>query len=133
MNRILVIDDDEDIRALLEISLKKWKYQVDAVQDASSAQKYLAGNVPDLILMDVMMPDMSGLELCAWVRSQPATKDVPIIQVSALGDETTVQDSLETGAMDYVIKPINFDVLQRKIKLALQRNHLRKKEGQTKT
>ena len=118
---ILVVEDDEETGLLLKVWLTRREYVVEVAQDALTAQKSLSKKIPDLILMDVMMPDMSGIELSQWVRSQTATQNVPIIQMSALGDETTIQDSMEMGAMDFIVKPINFDLLEGKMDLAIVR------------
>ncbi|MBI4051289.1 MAG: response regulator transcription factor [Elusimicrobia bacterium] len=126
--RILVVDDDEDLRTLLQVGLSSQGYQVDTAESGSKAQEYLAKTIPDLILMDVMMPGMNGVELCRWVRGQPSTKDVPVIQLSALADQVTVDDSMEMGSVDYMFKPVNLDELNRRIELALNRAERRKKD-----
>ena len=127
--RILIVEDDENTMHLLKVTLTHRQYQVETALDAYAAQKYLSKNVPDLLLVDIMMPGMNGMDLCRWVRSQPAIKDLPIIQMSALGDEATIQDSFEAGVMDYIVKPINFDVLYKKIELAFSRSNRRKEMG----
>ena len=123
--RILVVEDDEGTRQLLEVCLTNKGYEVALVEDAFEAQKYLNKKVPDLILVDIMMPGMNGMDLCRWIRSQPLLKELPIIQMSALTDEVTIQDSFETGVIDYVVKPIDFNALYKKIELAFSRTNRR--------
>src|SRR3989338_8519444 len=88
--RILVVDDDDGIRDLISTRLELRGYQVELAGNAKEAQAYLSRSAPDIILMDIMMPDMNGVDLCRWVRSQPKTKQVPVIQISSLADETTI-------------------------------------------
>ena len=123
--RILVVEDDENTRHLLEVCLCSKQYEVELVEDAFEAQKYLSKKLPDLMLVDIMMPGMNGMDFCRWVRSQPRMKELPIIQMSALSDEITIQDSFETGVIDYIVKPINFDALYMKIDLAFSRTQRR--------
>ena len=125
---ILLVEDDEDTRQLLQISLSRKNYKVDIVEDAYAAQKYLKEKIPDLILVDIMMPGMNGIELCSWIRSQPQIKNIPIIQMSALGDEATIEDSFRVGVMDFVNKPIDFELLIQKIELAYKRSQRRIEE-----
>lgn len=127
-SRILVIDDDEDIRSMFTVALKSEGHQVDAVDSAKAAQTYLRRTVPDLIIMDVMMPDINGLELCRWVRDQESTRHVPVIQMSALLDETTAQDSMEMGAIDFLPKPVELKDLFEKVKLAIDRSRRRQEK-----
>ncbi|MBI2069721.1 MAG: response regulator transcription factor [Elusimicrobia bacterium] len=126
--RVLVIDDDDDLREVLVDWLEIKGFTPEKARNAKEAQEFLGRSVPDLILLDIMMPDMNGIELCRWIRSQPKLKDVPILQMSALADETTMKDALEMGAMDYITKPIDFKTMISKIQAALSRME-RRSEG----
>ena len=124
--KVLVVEDDPGIRHLIKMELARRKYNVELVEDAFFAKEYLEKTVPELVIMDIMMPGMSGIELAAWMRAQPSLKDVPVIQMSSLSDEVTLEDSVQAGVMDYIVKPMNFNVLDEKIKLALTRAQRRK-------
>ncbi len=126
---ILVVDDDEDLCELLTFGLMENGYTPEVVDSGKLAKEYLSKNVPDLILSDIMMPDMNGIELCQWIHAQPRTKEVPIIQMSALANDAIVEDSADTGVMDYITKPLAFETLVKKIKLALDRAGKRHGEG----
>ena len=117
---VLVIDDDEDTRKLLSVLIKRLEYQIELKKDAMSAKKWLSSNKPDLILLDVMLPDITGIELCQWIGSQENLKKIPIIHITALTDETTQEDSMFSGARDFITKPIDFQKLERKIKTLLK-------------
>ena len=123
---ILIVDDDEDIRSLLEFHLEKKKFDVDSADDAKSAQKKMLKKRPDVALIDVMMPDINGIDLCKWIVAQPSLQDLPMIMISALEDEATVQASMKIGAMGYITKPIDIKVLDNQIELALKRSERRK-------
>lgn len=124
--KILVVDDDEGSRELLSVSLGNQNYEVLTAKDAKEAQELLNQNVPDLVLVDIMMPGMNGMELCRWMKAQPKFKEVPIIQISALADIGTIQDAIEVGIMAFVTKPIDFEMLNQKINLAFTRSQRRK-------
>ncbi len=123
--KVLLIDDDEELCEMLSFGLTDAGYSPDIVGNGKSAKEYLSRNVPDIILADIMMPDMNGIELCQWIHSQPRTRDVPIIQMSALSNEAIIEDSADTGVMDYITKPVSFDILKQKISLALTRSRRR--------
>ncbi len=127
--KVLVIDDDEELCEMLSFGLTDAGYSPDIVKSGKQAKEYLSQKVPDVILADIMMPDMNGIELCQWIHSQPQTRDVPIIQMSALSNEAIIADSADTGVMDYIIKPVSFDTLKEKINLALTRARRRREEG----
>lgn len=126
--KVLVIDDDEDLSEMLSFGLTDAGYSPDIVENGKQAKKYLSEKVPDIILADIMMPDINGIELCQWIHSQPQTRDVPIIQMSALSNEAIIEDSADTGVMDYIKKPVSFDILKEKLVLALARARRRREE-----
>lgn len=120
---ILVIDDDKDILSLTERILTSNNYQVITADGGNKALSLLDKAHPDLILLDVIMPEMSGYEICSQWQKNKETADIPVIFVSALGDEQDKVRAFSSGAVDYIVKPIQKDVLLDKIKA-----HLKTKE-----
>lgn len=125
--RILAIDDDASISEFYQQSLKLLGYDVECAANARKAKESLAKSKPDLILMDVMMPEQDGISLTRELRAAPATADVPIIVVSGLADAGTLNDALLFGAVDYMVKPIDVDTLHAKIERTLAAAEHRKK------
>ncbi|HEU5084145.1 MAG TPA: response regulator transcription factor [Acidimicrobiales bacterium] len=117
--QLLVVEDDERIRASLRLALRDEGYAVHGVADASSALTHLAGSDPDLILLDVLLPGMDGLDLCRTIRRSSA---VPIIMLTARDDSHDVVAGLEAGADDYVTKPYNVKELAARIRSLLRRS-----------
>lgn len=120
-SRILLIDDDFDIRHLTKLALMKHGYQVAAFQNADEGIKDARKNIPDLILMDIMLPEMSGPEAIQILRSEESLKNIPIIFLTALiaGNETPVEDlGLSVGGLNYRMlgKPYEIDKLLEAIK-----------------
>jgi two-component system phosphate regulon response regulator PhoB len=118
---ILVVEDDPDISAMLEYTLSIPGWQVMAVSDCQSALRELAGTVPNLVLLDWMLPDMSGIELLRRIRREPRLSDIPVIMLTARGEEADRVRGLECGADDYVVKPFSVRELKARIN-----THLRK-------
>jgi len=108
--RVLIVDDDEDARILLTRALNKGGLSVEVISatDGRDALERTADAPPHAVITDVMMPRMNGLELCAALRSAPATARVPLIIVSALEDERDRAAGLAAGADDYLTKPFNW-------------------------
>ncbi len=115
---ILVVEDDDRIRAALRLALVDEGYQVEAVVDAESALQFVAGKQPALMLVDLMLPGLDGFELCRRIR---AASTIPIIVVSARDDSHDVVAGLEAGADDYVTKPFVFKELAARIRANLRR------------
>lgn len=124
---ILAVDDDISICELYEQGLPLLGYNVACASNAKKAKAYLADKKPDLILMDIMMPDQDGISLTRELRSEERTADIPIIVVSGLADAGTVNDALLFGAVDYMVKPLELDTLKLKIERALALAEKRKK------
>lgn len=116
--QLLVVEDDERIRASLRLALADEGYAVHGVPDAREALDHLAGTEPDLILLDVLLPGMDGLDLCRSIRRASA---VPIIMLTARDDSHDVVAGLEAGADDYVTKPYNVKELAARIRSLLRR------------
>ncbi len=102
--RILVVDDEERIRRLLKLYLEKEKFMVDEAEDGEMALQLALSNVYDIILLDIMMPGMDGVEVCQKIRVHKST---PIIMLTAKGEETNRVQGFEAGADDYVTKPFS--------------------------
>ena len=125
--RILAIDDDASITGFYQQALKLLGYEVECAATARKAKECLAKSKPDLILMDIMMPEQDGISLTRELRSAPETSDIPIIVVSGLADAGTLNDALLFGAVDYMVKPIDVDALHAKIERTLAAVLRRKK------
>jgi len=125
---ILAVDDDASMCEFYEQGLAALGYEVFCASNAKKAKEYVASRRPDLILMDVMMPDQDGISLTREFRSNSKISDVPIIVVSGLADAGTLNDALIFGAVDYVVKPIDVDSLKLKIERAFAAVERRKKK-----
>ncbi|HEU5116244.1 MAG TPA: response regulator, partial [Isosphaeraceae bacterium] len=113
--RVLVVDDHPLNVELLAVNLQRLGYDVVRADGGRSALERIENEDLDLVLMDVLMPELSGLEVLKAIRSQPATSDLPVILVSGLGDTEHIVDGLKLGANDYVTKPINMPVLKARL------------------
>lgn len=118
MDHILVVDDDRDIRNLLSEYLQKQGYRVSAAEDGRAMRAAISVTMPDLIVLDVMLPGEDGLTLCRELRSQ---SDVPVLMLTARGEEIDRIVGLEMGADDYLAKPFNPRELVARIKSILRR------------
>lgn len=107
MARIVIADDDADIRELVVFKLRHAGHEVHPVADGASAVEACLADRPDLLILDVMMPGMSGLDAARAVRANPEMADVPIIMLTARAQETDVEQGFEAGADDYVVKPFS--------------------------
>ena len=119
---ILVVEDDSDIRELISFNLKNEGYQVFEANDGEVGIDKARNNNPDLILLDLMLPGIQGLDVCRIIKSDQETKEIPIIMVTALGQEEDIVKGLETGADDYIIKPFSIKVLIARVNAVLKRS-----------
>jgi len=119
--KILVIEDEEDILALIHYNLIKEGFSVECATSGEEGYKKARDFCPGLILLDLMLPGMDGLEVCKRLRQAPETKDCPIIMLTAKGEEHDVVRGLELGADDYVPKPFSSQVLLARIRAVLRR------------
>lgn len=120
--RILIIDDEKDICELVEFHLRREGFDVEYLLDGEAAWNRLKKDTPDLILLDLMLPGMSGLEICRLLKSRAETEHVPIIMLTAKAEETDRVVGLELGADDYVTKPFSVKELIARIKAVLRRS-----------
>jgi DNA-binding response OmpR family regulator len=125
--RILAIDDDASVGDFYQHSLKALGYDARVASSARSAKESILLHRPDLILMDIMMPDQDGISLTRELRADRKTSDIPIIMVSGLADAGTLQDALLFGAVGYLVKPVDLDTLKAKIDSTLAALAARKK------
>ena len=121
MALIYIVEDDESIREIESIALKNSNYIVSAFENAKEFYKKLDELVPDLILLDVMLPDESGYDIVRKLRKRPATQDIPIIMVTAKTTEMDMIKGLDGGADDYIKKPFSIMELNTRVKALLRR------------
>jgi len=119
--RILIIEDETDIREMLSLRLKKERFEVLEASEGMTGFKKALEEQPDLVLLDLMLPFTNGLDILRKLRANRKTAQVPIIIVSAKGEESDVVVGLELGADDYVTKPFNMSVLLARINALLRR------------
>ena len=120
--RILIVDDEPAIREMVAYALRKGEYEPAHAGDAREAQAAIADRVPDLILLDWMLPGTSGLELARRWRRDALTRDVPIIMLTARGEENDRVGGLEAGVDDYVVKPFSARELLARIRAVMRRS-----------
>lgn len=123
MESILIIDDDDDIREILEYNLKKDGYNVYQASNGVDGIKIAESKSPDLVLLDVMMPEMDGIEVCSELRSNSKTQNIRICFLTARNEDYSQMAGFDAGADDYVSKPIKPKLLISRIKAILRRNN----------
>lgn len=119
MTKILIAEDERDIRDLIVFTLQFGGYEVVATTNGAEAVELAPSEKPDLIMLDVRMPKMTGYEACVALKANPATKEIPVMFLSAKGQESEVSTGLEAGAVAYILKPFAPDQLIGKVKEAL--------------
>jgi two-component system phosphate regulon response regulator PhoB len=118
---ILVVEDEAALQQLLGYNLERAGFAVEQAYDADEARTLIAEQTPDLVLLDWMLPYMSGLELCRQLRRQPRTANLPVIMLTARVEERDRLHGLDTGADDYVTKPFSIDELIARVRAVLRR------------
>jgi two-component system cell cycle response regulator len=121
---ILVVDDDQQNLELVQAYLEDLECETVAARDGIEALEIVAGAKPDLILLDVMMPKMSGFEVCRRLKDDPATSGIPVIMVTALNEFGDIERGIDSGTDDFVSKPINKLELLTRIRTMLKLKHL---------
>jgi len=119
--RVLVVDDEPDLLELVHYNLTKAGYDVACVTSGAEALSHVRMHTPDLILLDVLLPDIDGLEVCKALRRNPQTGTIPIVMLTARSEDADVVAGLELGADDYLTKPFSPRVLLARIKAVLRR------------
>ena len=121
MTRVLVVEDDRDIAELVERYLQKAGFSIELLTSGRDALKAIADRTPDLLILDLMLPHVDGLEICRSVRSEPRTAAIPIIMLTARAEESERIVGLEIGADDYVAKPFSPNELVARVRALLRR------------
>jgi two-component system alkaline phosphatase synthesis response regulator PhoP len=128
---VLVVDDNEQNLELLVAYLEPLECRVEMAVDGVDALEKVAANTPDLILLDIMMPRMSGFECCRKLKSQPETRDIPVIMVTALNELGDIERGVESGTDDFVTKPVNRLELVTRVRSLLRVRHLQNELDRT--
>jgi two-component system phosphate regulon response regulator PhoB len=131
--RILVVDDEEDLLELVRYNLTKEGYDVACVVSGEEALKAARKLPPDLIVLDLMLPAVDGLEVCRRLKADPKTRDILIVMLTAKGEEADMVAGLERGADDYIAKPFSPRVLSARVRALLRREEARRLEDQETT
>jgi two-component system alkaline phosphatase synthesis response regulator PhoP len=118
---VLVIEDDEDIQELVNYNLTKEGYQTSCVASGEDGLKTARAKLPNLIVLDLMLPGIDGLEICKLIKADPKTQHIPIVMLTAKGEESDVVTGLELGADDYITKPFSPKVLVARVRSILRR------------
>ncbi len=119
--KILVVDDEENIRKLVNYNLILDGYDVIMAVDGKEGLEKAIQEKPDLILLDIMMPEMDGLEVCSRLKKNPETRDIPIFMLSAKGQMQDLEDAFDVGADNYITKPFDVDKLSEIIQFKLNK------------
>lgn len=119
--RLLVVEDEESILELLNYNLSKDGYEVTEAKSGGEALDKARSGAPDLIVLDLMLPDLDGFDVCRVLKSDPKTRNIPIVMLTARGEESDIVTGLELGADDYVAKPFSPKVFVARIKAVLRR------------
>ena len=128
-SKILLVDDEEDILEFLSYNLKKEGFRIDTANNGISALKKLEKSKPDLIILDVMMPEMDGIEVCEKIREQEKFDDVLILFLTARSEEYSELAGFSAGADDYITKPIKPKLLVSRVNAILKRKRKKKNDG----
>jgi two-component system alkaline phosphatase synthesis response regulator PhoP len=128
---VLVVDDNQQNRELLQAYLEDLDCRTVPAKDGPEALKILTKNPPDLILLDVMMPRMSGFEVCRRIKNDPKTSDIPVIMVTALNEFGDIERGIDSGTDDFLSKPVNKLELLTRVKTMLKLKHLTDKLERT--
>jgi CheY-like chemotaxis protein len=120
MAKILIAEDERDIRDLITFTLRFAGHDVVAAANGEEAVLRAREVLPDLIMMDVRMPKMTGYEACKVIKGEEAIRDIPVVFLSAKGQEAEVQTGIEAGAVEYILKPFSPDQLTERVKTILK-------------
>lgn len=126
--KILVVDDEEDVLALVRFNLEKEGYKTETAASGEEAIVEARAKQPDLVILDLMLPGIDGLEVCKKLKSDSKTENIPIIMLTAKGEESDIVTGLELGADDYITKPFSPKILTARVRRVLQRHIVRNLE-----
>lgn len=119
----MIAEDERDIRELISFTLKFAGHEVIATSNGEEALQAALSEKPDLILLDVRMPRMSGYQACEKIKADPGTSQIPVVFLSAKGQESEVKTGMDAGADEYILKPFSPDQLTARIKSILANHH----------
>ncbi|MDQ2803003.1 MAG: phosphate regulon transcriptional regulator PhoB [Pseudomonadota bacterium] len=119
---VLVVEDEAALATMLRYNLEKQGFRVEEATDGQEALTRIAESLPDLVLLDWMLPAMSGIEVCRQIRRRPATRELPVIMVTARTEEQDAVRGLNTGADDYISKPFSMEALLARMRALLRRS-----------
>lgn len=119
MTKILIVEDEPDIRDLIAFTLRFAGYEIVTGSNGEEAVQLAKQEFPDMILLDVRMPVMTGYEACKLIKADPELKDVPVVFLSAKGQEAEIRDGMDAGAEDYLLKPFAPDQLTERVRSIL--------------
>jgi DNA-binding response OmpR family regulator len=119
MTKILIAEDERDIRDLITYTLQFAGYEVVSAGDGEEAVQLALQEMPDLVLLDVRMPRMTGYEACKAIKADEKTKGIPVVFLSAKGQEAEVQAGIQAGAVEYMVKPFSPDQLTARVQVVL--------------
>ena len=122
--KILIIEDEEDIRELVRYNLEKERFAVDQAESGELGLQRVTEEKPDLILLDLMLPGKDGMDVCRELKRSPDFCSIPIVMMTARGEESDIVAGLELGAEDYVVKPFSPKVLIARVKAVLRRQNI---------
>lgn len=123
-SRVLIADDNQQNCELLDAYLADESYEIAFAHDGAETLAKVAEFQPDLILLDIMMPKMSGYEVCQRLKSDPKTKNIPVLMVTALAEMGDIERAVQAGAADFLTKPVNKLELTTRVRSLLQIRHL---------
>lgn len=118
---IVVVDDEEDLLELINYNLSKEGYRVTCLPTGEGAMRTIKSQTPDLVVLDLLLPGVDGLELCRIVKSDPETRHIPVVMLTAKAEDADVVTGLELGADDYITKPFSPRILLARIRAVLRR------------
>jgi two-component system phosphate regulon response regulator PhoB len=119
--RVLVVEDEESLHALLQYNLEKEGFSVDVAVDGEEALMMIDEHAPDIVILDWMLPKVSGIEVCRRLRGRAQTRNLPIIMLTARGEESDRVRGLDTGADDYMVKPFSMTEFTARVRAVLRR------------
>ncbi len=119
-NRILIVEDEEDIRELVRYNLEREGFSVSEAESGEEGLKKITKKRPDLILLDLMLPGKDGMQVCRELKQNEEDRSIPIIMMTARGEESDIVAGLELGAEDYIVKPFSPKVLMARVKAVLR-------------
>lgn len=123
MRNIWTVDDDEEMSRAIELMLKMLECDVTTFHNVrSAAQLFVSGRKPDLLILDINMPEVTGLDMVEFLRRRPETKELPIVMLSSEAADTMVDRALELGADSYVMKPVTIDELEKAMATAFYKH-----------